>query len=104
MENLQTVMEAKKLEDLQVAAKSPATTTLEPTAEEIETILVALKEGKDHRAIKKTVRRVIEKDGKQVSAQGFSFEQIKEIDDARKAKIAELMPKEETVTPMVVEK
>lgn len=104
MENLQTVIETKKLEDLQATAAAPKTTTLKPTVEEIETILVALKDGKDHRAIKKTVRRVVMDGEKQVSAQGFSLAQIREIDAARISKIAELSPKEEPVLPLVVEK
>lgn len=97
MENLDIVLEDKKLEDLKAVAEQPKTTLIEPTQEEIEAIIVLLKEGKAYNEIKKTVRRVIEKDGKQISAQGFSYGQIKEIDLAREAKIVELTPKEEVI-------
>ena len=93
MENLGTVIKDKTLEQLQAAPKVAATTRLEPTVPEIETILGHLKDGKDYRWIKRNVRRVVTKDGKQISAQGFSVEQLKEIDAARQAKIAELSPK-----------
>ena len=92
MDNLSTVLDTKTIEDLKpVEAETPLTTTLEPTAEEIELILAAIKEGKDDNEIKKTIRRVVmDKDGKQTSAQGFSYAQIKEIREARAEKIVEL--------------
>lgn len=92
MDNLSTVLDTKKLEDLKpVEAETPLTTTLEPTAEEIALILTAIKEGKEDKEIKKEIRRVVkDKDGKQTSAQGFSYKQIKEIREAREAKIVEL--------------
>lgn len=94
MENLDKAIEGLKLEDLKTE-NEVKTFTIEPTKEEIETIIGHLKDGKEYSWIKKNVRRVVEKDGKQISAQGFSFGQIKEIDLARTAKIDELTPKEE---------
>jgi hypothetical protein len=90
MENLDTVFEGKELEDLVVVAPAKELNLLEPTLEEKEAILAGLVAGKSYKEIRKTVRRV-EMDGeKQVSAKGFSYGQIKEIDMARLAKIAEL--------------
>lgn len=58
---------------------------IDPTTKEIKSIVTALKEGKSYKEIKKEIRR---KEG--VSNKGFSFGQIKEIDIARRAKIASL--------------
>jgi hypothetical protein len=90
MDNLSKVIESLKLEDFQVEEKE-VSNPIEPTEDEIKVIVDALNVGKSHLEVKKEVRRV-EYDGKGniLSAKGFSFEQIKEIDDARKAKFAEL--------------
>lgn len=102
MENLDKALTGKKLEDLQVVEKTKKSNLLEPTKEEVEQILAALVEGKGYGEIKKEVRRV-EMDGEtQVSAKGFSYGQIKEIDMARQAKIVELSPKVEEVVEEVV--
>lgn len=90
MENLSKALEGKKLEDLQTADPTVGSNLLEPTKAEIETILTALKDGKDYKEIKKTVRR--DADG---GKKGFSYGQIKEIDLARQAKIVELTPNPE---------
>ena len=97
MENLDTALVSKKLEDL--VAEKPTTNSnlIEPTQAEIDLIITALKEGKPYGEIKKTVRRVEEIDGKQISAKGFSIGQIKEIDLARQAKITELTQVDEEV-------
>jgi len=95
MENLDTALASKKLEDLEPVSTAVQSNLIEPTVAEIEAILTSLKEGKSYGEIKKTVRRVIEKEGKQTSAQGFSFGQIKEIDMARLNKLNELTPKED---------
>jgi len=89
MENLSKALESKTSKELTTSDLGVQTTTLEPTQVEIEEILTALIEGKSYGEIKKTVRRVIVDGGTQVSAQGFSLEQIKEIDDARLAKVNE---------------
>jgi hypothetical protein len=90
MENLVNVLKDKKLEDLQTVKEVTKSNLIEPTAAEVELILTALVEGKEYKEIKKTIRRVAEG-----SAKGFSYAQIKEIDLARQAKIAELTPVEE---------
>ena len=93
MENLETALASKKLEDLQVVQETANTTLLEPTKAEIETIIIALKDGISYKDIKTTIRRTVGK-GKQ----GFSYGQIKEIDLARQAKIAEITaPVEEII-------
>jgi hypothetical protein len=58
--------------------------------EEIQKIVTALKDGKSYSEIRKTIRRVVMEGDVQKSAQGFSESQIKEIDEARLAKIEEL--------------
>ena len=90
MENLDTVFKDKKLEDLVVAVPVKESTLLEPTLAEKKAILAGLVEGKSYKEIRKSVRRVDMDGEKQVSAKGFSYGQIKEIDMARLAKIAEL--------------
>jgi len=95
MKNLSSALKDKTLEDLKPEATGSVSNLIEPTKGQIETIMGMLKEGKTYSEIKKTVRKITKKDGKQVSAQGFSFAQIKEIDLARKAKIAELTPEPE---------
>ena len=92
MENLDIAMKSKKLKDLQVEKIEPKSILLEPTKVEIELILAALKDGKAYKEIKKEIRR--EEEG---SSKGFSYGQIKEIDMARKLKIADLTPVEEVV-------
>jgi hypothetical protein len=92
MENLESALADKKLADLQTVKTESGSNLIEPTKDEIGLILDALKDGKSHSEIKKTIRRT---DG--TSKLGFSFGQIKEIDEARLAKIVELTPKE--VTP-----
>ena len=92
MENLVTALKSKKLEDLTIVKEVKATNVIEPTQVEIDSIIVALKEGTPYGEIKKSIRRVVEKDGKQTSAKGFSLGQIKEIDLGRVQKIAELTP------------
>lgn len=87
MENLAEALEGKKLEDLKGTDPTTGSNLIEPTKEEIESILTALKEGKSYSEIKKTIRR--DEDG---GKKGFSFGQIKQIDLARKEKIAELIP------------
>ena len=92
MENLVTALKSKKLEDLVATKVAKETTLIEPTQAEVEEIITALKEGKSFGEIKKTIRRVVKKEGKQISAKGFSYGQIKEIDLGRNAKIVELTP------------
>jgi len=93
MENLTKALSAKKLEDLVVALKVKESTLLEPTKVEIEAIIVLLKEGKLYKEIRKTVRRVVMDGETQVSAKGFSYGQIKEVEMGMKAKVIELTPK-----------
>lgn len=93
MEQLDAALTGKTLEDLKVDKPTTESNLLEPTKAEIELILTALKDGKSPQEIKKTIRRV-EMDGEnQKSAKGFSFDQIKQIDKARLAKVFELTPK-----------
>jgi len=92
MENLSKSLEGKTLEDLQTVSKAGVSNFIEPTQEEIELILAALAEGKGYSEIKKTVRRVEMAGETQISAKGFSYGQIKEIDLARHVKIKELIP------------
>jgi len=113
MKNLEKALKGKKLEDLVSTVNNVEVTLLEPTEAEVGQILNLLKEGKTFREIKLAVRRTeTEKrmrpkykevegeqvaDGEeeydfQISAQGFSYGQIKEIDLARQAMIAELTP------------
>ena len=98
MENLTKVIDSLKIEDLKTTEEvKPVENLIEPTEAEIKLIVTALKDGKEYKEIKKTIRRV-EMDGdKQISAKGFSYGQIKEIDLARQEKIVELTPKEEPV-------
>lgn len=90
MENLENVLSTKKLEDLKPVAPKAVSNLIEPTEAEIGLIVDALSAGKEYKEIKKTIRR--EAEG---SAKGFSYGQIKEIDMARQAKIAELTPEPE---------
>ena len=98
MENLEIVLDTKKLEDLQSVTSEPVCVLLEPTVDEINTIIGHLVDGKEYKWIKQNVRRVVMKDGKQLSAKGFSIGQIHEINLARNAKIIELTPTESTLT------
>ena len=103
MKNLEAALSEKALSDLVATKAAPATTLLTPTVGEIETILSHMKEGKDYKWIKKNVRRVITEGDRQISAKGFSVGQIKEIDEARRAKISELTPapvKGDVLVPM----
>ena len=93
MENLTKALSAKKLEDLVVAPKVKVSKILEPTEAEIEQIFTLLQDGTPYKEIRKTVRRVVMDKDKQVSAKGFSYGQIKEIEMGIKAKIVELTPK-----------
>ena len=106
MENLSKALTGKKLEDLVATKVAKESNILEPTKAEVEQIIVLLKEGTPYKVIRKTVRRV-EMSGKdQVSAKGFSYGQIKEIELGMKAKVVELTPKpvvkEEVVEEEVV--
>ena len=119
MKNLATVFKDKTLEELVIKNEKPKVEPLEPTLAEKRAILAALVEGKTYKEIKKEVRRVekekrtrpkykqvvdsetgmaetvedgTEEYDHQLSAKGFSYGQIKEIDMARLAKIAELTP------------
>ncbi len=92
MENLDKALTGKKLEDLVVAPVAKKSNLIEPTKAEVETIIGLLKEGKNYKEIRMTVRRIEEKGEKQVSAKGFSYGQIKEIELAMEAKIVELTP------------
>jgi hypothetical protein len=87
MKNLAKSLEGKTLADLQPVKKVPVSNLLEPTEDEINSILVALKEGKSHHEIKKEIRR--EDKGSKL---GFSYGQIKEIELGMKNKIVELTP------------
>jgi hypothetical protein len=87
MKNLVPVLKDKKLEELVATPKAVVSNLLEPTKAEIEQILTLLKEGKEYKEIKKTVRRV-EGDSKF----GFSYGQIKEVELGRLEKIKELTP------------
>ena len=93
MENLDKTLTGKKLEDLVVAPKVKVSNVLEPTEAEIEQIFTLLQAGTPYKEIRKTVRRVVMDKDKQVSAKGFSYGQIKEIEMGIKAKIVELSPK-----------
>jgi hypothetical protein len=66
---------------------------IEPTEAEINKIIDALVNGDDYFKIKKEIRRKVMNGENQVSAQGFSLDQIKEIDEARLNKIIELESK-----------
>ena len=90
MDNLEAAMADKKLADVESAPKGGGSNLIEPTKAEIESILTALKDGTSPQDIKKTFRRTVGE-----SKLGFSFAQIKEIDDARLAKVAELTPKQD---------
>ena len=95
MENLDTVLSTKKLEDLTLIAKKPSGSNLiEPTKAEVELIVTELRKGTPYGVIKKTIRRADEG-----GLYGFSFGQIKEIEQGMKAKVIELTPKpvEETI-------
>jgi hypothetical protein len=87
MENLDKALEGKTLKDLEETKAGGGSNLIEPTETEIGLILAALKGGMSHSDIKKTIRR--NSNGAKL---GFSFDQIKEIDAARLAKIAELTP------------
>ena len=88
MENLTAVLKDKTLEDIQPVEKTGSVSNLiEPTEKEIQLIIDALKEGKSHHEIKKSIRR--EEKGSKL---GFSYGQIKEIELAINAKTSELTP------------
>ena len=91
MKNLDAVMATKKLEDVTKDEKPLVGTSnlIEPTKAEIDLIRGELKKGSTPSEIKKTIRR--KKDGAEL---GFSFGQIKEIEQAMEAKRIELTPKE----------
>lgn len=118
MQNLDPALAGKQLADLKKPDVAKGSNLIEPTKTEIETILTALKDGLSPQEIKKNIRRVETetrqriavrtiKDGEgkdvqeeyqedyeyRLEAKGFSFNQIKKIDTARKTKIAELTPK-----------
>jgi len=97
MKNLSTALKDKTLEDLNAEQVAPVSNLLEPTKGEIESILALLAEGKSYKEVKREVRRFKMKGEEQESAQGFSYGQIKEIDMARLAKVAELTPVVEEV-------
>jgi len=90
MENLDAALSAKKLEDLETKVVSSDSNLIEPTVEEIELIIAALVDGKSYSEIKKTIRRVEMEKDVQISAKGFSYGQIKEIDLARLASLEKL--------------
>ena len=92
MENLSKALTGKKLEDLVATKVAKESNILEPTKAEVEQIIVLLKEGKPYKEIRKTVRRVEMSGETQVSAKGFSYGQIKEIELGMQAKIVELSP------------
>lgn len=95
MENLDTALDGKKLEDLVAEKPAKESTLIEPTKAEVEAMIALLKEGASYKNIRMTVRRV-EMDGeKQLSAKGFSYGQIKEIELGMQAKIVELSPEVE---------
>ncbi len=88
MKNLTTALKGKTLEDLQEENVDKGSNLIEPTTAMISSVLTMLKEGKEITEIKKTVK----KKGTNLT---LSFGQIREIDQARRVKIAELTPKEE---------
>jgi len=90
MENLDTVLADKKLEDLVTVKPVKKSNILEPTEAEIELIITAIKEGKAYKEIRKTIRRVVMDGEKQISAKGFSYGQIKEIELRMNDKVTEL--------------
>lgn len=117
MDNLNAALTGKKLNDLRSDDPTKGSNLIEPTKDEIIAILTALKGGTSHTEIKQNIRRrvyetrqrpatrtVKDSEGKDVkeeyqedyehlvSAHGFSFGQIREIDKARLAKISELTP------------
>lgn len=92
MENLTKALEGLKLEDLKKEDSTTESNLIEPTEAEIKLIIAELQAGKEYKEIKKTIRR---EEG--ISKLGFSYGQIREIDLAREAKIAELTPKEEPI-------
>ena len=89
------VLSEKTLEELApVAAKEVTENPIEPTAEEIDSIIALMKAGKSDKDIKIEVRRVVlNEDGSQKSAQGFSYAQLAEIRAAWESKLAELAAK-----------
>ena len=89
-------LDGMTLEDLTPVVEERESNLIEPTDEEKLQIVELLKQGVSHKRIKKEVRRVEEDaEGKQLSAKGFSFGQIKEIELVWRAKLAELRPEEE---------
>jgi len=95
MENLEKVLATKKLEDLTSTVKpTNGSNLIEPTEAEVELIVTELRKGTPYGEIKKTIRRADNK-----GSYGFSFGQIKEIEQGMKAKVIELTPKpvEETI-------
>ena len=94
MDNLTAALADKKIEDLKFDIEYSTSNLIEPTVDEINLILAELANGTSYKEIKGSVRRFIKDGDNQVSAQGFSYSQIKEIDEARKAKVIELEAKE----------
>lgn len=91
MENLEKALLSLSKEDLIEVKEAPKSTLIEPTEDEIKSIICALKSGLSLKEIKKTIRRFeLDEDGNQLSAKGFSDEQIKEIDEARLKKVSDL--------------
>jgi len=87
LENLDNVLGNKTLADLETPVANAVSNLIEPTAVEIDLILLALKDGKDYKYIRKNIRRTVGN-----AKLGFSYEQIDEINKARLRKIAELKP------------
>ena len=92
MENLDKALKSKKLEDLVIEPKTKVSNLLEPTQAEIEQIISLILEGKPYKEIRKSIRRVVMDREIQVSAKGFSYGQIKEIELGVENKITELTP------------
>ena len=88
---LEAALSGKKLDDLQDLPKNvPASERLEPDVSMIVDVIDALREGKSYREIQLTVQK---------NKKMLTIGQIKEINDARLAKVAELLAEEEPETP-----
>lgn len=87
MEKLKDALRNKTLADLKTIKPSGGSNLIEPTIAEIESILTALKDGKDHKEVSRTIFRTSNK-----AKLSFSKSQIRKIDKARLRKIAELEP------------
>jgi hypothetical protein len=91
MDNLNSVLESKTLEDLQSAPVLSGSNLIEPSVDTINQVLDCLKAGHSYLQAKRECVQLGPNGQKWTLSKG----QIQQIDLARKAKIQELTPKEE---------